>query len=166
MIIVIILSFILEGIVTNIINSNSYLLPLFTITSLVITYPYFDKEKKVRFIIISIIIGILYDIAYTNSLFINTFTFTICALLIIILDNYIPDNFFNRNGINIIMIILFKTISYILLFIFRFINFNQNILIKGIYSSLILNIIYSIILYFVCDRIHIKINNKKRSNQY
>ena len=46
MIILIIISFILEGIFTNLISINSLLLPLFTITSFVFTYIYFNKEKK------------------------------------------------------------------------------------------------------------------------
>ena len=63
--------------------------------------------------------------------------------------------------INIIIIISFKFIAYLLLFIFGFINFNYNILIKGIYSSLILNIIYGLFLYFICDKIDNKLNRRK-----
>ena len=160
MIAIIIISFILEGVLTNIINTNSIILPLFTIVSLVITYPYI--KNNYTFIIISIIIGLLYDIAYTNSLFINTFTFTLCSLLIIFIDKFIKESFFGRMCINIFMIIIFKILSYFLLFVFSFIKFNHNILIKGIISSLILNIIYGLILYFICDRISIKLNIRKK----
>lgn len=162
MIVIIILSFILEGIFTNIVSMNSIFLPLFTITSLVITYPYFNKEKKYKFIIMSIILGIMYDIVYTNSLFINTFSFTICGLIIIFIDFLIPDSFFGKIGTNLLLIIIYKIISYFLLIIFGFIKLNYNILFKGIYSSLILNIIYGIILYFVCDLISIKLNIRKK----
>lgn len=160
MIAIIIISFILEGVLTNIINMNLILLPLFTIVSLVITYPYIKNNYK--FIIISIIIGLLYDIAYTNSLFINTFTFTLCSLLIIFIDKFIKESFIGRMFINIFMIIIFKTLSYLLLFIFSFIKFDYNILINGIISSLILNIIYGLLLYFICDRISIKLNIRKK----
>lgn len=160
MIAIIIISFILEGVLTNIINMNLILLPLFTIVSLVITYPYIKNNYK--FIIISIIIGLLYDIAYTNSLFINTFTFTLCSLLIIFIDKFIKESFIGRMCINIFMIIIFKTLSYLLLFIFSFIKFDYNILINGIISSLILNIIYGLLLYFICDRISIKLNIRKK----
>lgn len=161
MILIIILSFIFEGITTNLVPSNSLFLPLFTITSLVITFPYFNKEKKYIFILVSTIMGILYDISYTNSLFINTFNFIICGLLIILIDNYISNSFINTIFINSLMIIMFKIISYLLLIIFGFINFNQSFLIKGIYSSIILNIIYGIILYFICDKLSNKLNIKK-----
>lgn len=160
MIIIIILSFLLEGIFTNIVSMNSYLLPLFTITSLVITYPYFNKEKQYRFVLAATIIGIVYDIAYTNSLFVSTFTFSICSLLIILINNYIPNSFIGKMCINIFTIILFRIISYLLLFIFRFTTFNYHILIKGILSSLILNIIYGIFLYYVCYRVSKKLNIK------
>lgn len=156
MIFIIIISFFLEGIISNLINANSYLLPLFTITSLVITYPLFNKEKKSLIIITSFIVGIMYDIAYTNSLFINTFTFILCSLLIILLYMYIPDNLVGKTSINLFLIVSFKFISYLLLFIFGFINFNQHILIKGILSSLILNIIYGLLLYYICEKITIK----------
>ena len=156
MIFIITISFFLEGIISNLINANSYLLPLFTITSLVITYPLFNKEKKSLIIITSFIVGIMYDIAYTNSLFINTFTFILCSLLIILLYMYIPDNLVGKTSINLFLIVSFKFISYLLLFIFGFINFNQHILIKGILSSLILNIIYGLLLYYICEKITIK----------
>lgn len=161
MILIIIMSFFLEGIFSNIININSIILPLFTITSLVITYPYFNKDKKYLFIIISFIIGIVYDIAYTNSLFINTFTFLICSLIIILINKYIKYNFISNMLTNILVLVLFKFISYILLFIFRFINFNNNILLKGIYSSLILNITYGIFLYYVCFKVNKKLKSRK-----
>lgn len=161
MILIIIISFILEGAFTNLVSIDSIFLPLFTISSLVITYPYFNKEKKYLFIIVSFIIGIIYDIAYTNSLFINTFTFVLCSLIIILINKYIKEHFISKMIINFIMLILFKLISYLLLFIFRFINFNYNTLLKGIYSSLILNIIYGMILYYVCYRVDKKLNKRK-----
>ena len=161
MIIAIIISFILEGIFTNLISINSIFLPLFTITSFVITYPYFNKEKKYLFIITSFIIGVIYDIAYTNSLFINTFTFILCSLLIMLINKYIKENLISKIIINIFITIMFKIISYLLLFIFGFIKFNQNILLKGIYSSLILNIIYGLILYIICDKINRKLKLRK-----
>lgn len=161
MIIAIIISFILEGIFTNLISINSIFLPLFTITSFVITYPYFNKEKKYLFIITSFIIGVIYDIAYTNSLFINTFTFILCSLLIMLINKYIKENLISKIIINIFITIMFKIISYLLLFTFGFIKFNQNILLKGIYSSLILNIIYGLILYIICDKINRKLKLRK-----
>ena len=161
MIIAIIISFILEGIFTNLISINSIFLPLFTITSFVITYPYFNKEKKYLFIITSFIIGVIYDIAYTNSLFINTFTFILCSLLIMLINKYIKENLISKIIINIFITIMFKIISYLLLFTFEFIKFNQNILLKGIYSSLILNIIYGLILYIICDKINRKFKLRK-----
>ena len=161
MIIAIIISFILEGIFTNLISINSIFLPLFTITSFVITYPYFNKEKKYLFIITSFIIGVIYDIAYTNSLFINTFTFILCSLLIMLINKYIKENLISKIIINIFITIMFKIISYLLLFTFEFIKFNQNILLKGIYSSLILNIIYGLILYIICDKINRKLKLRK-----
>ncbi len=156
--IIMILSFLLEGIVTNLVNYQSLLIPAFTITSLVIIYPYFNKEKRHHFFIASAILGICYDIVYTNSLFINTFTFALCSLIILLIYNFISHNFINTMLLNIFFIALFRSLSYGLLILFRHMSFDKNIILSGILSSLILNVVYGLILYFVCDRLSYKLN--------
>lgn len=156
--IIMILSFLLEGIVTNLVNYHSLLIPAFTITSLVIIYPYFNKEKKFSFIISSIILGIFYDIVYTNSLFINTFTFSFCSLMILLIYNFISHRFINTILLNIFFIAFFRSLSYGLLIIFSHMTFDKNIFLSGILSSLIINVVYSFILYFICDKLSYKLN--------
>lgn len=161
--IIIITSFLLEGITTNLISMNSLLIPVFTITSFVITYPYFNKEKKYLFLLTSLSVGICYDIVYTNSLFINTFSFIICSLIIILIHNFLSHRVYNVMLINIFILILFRICTYFLLTTFsNNMSFNKELLFKGIYSSLILNIIYGLILYFVCDKLAKKLNIIKK----
>jgi len=72
-ILLIFLSFLLEGFFTNLVSLNSIFIPLFTLTSLIMLYPFFDiNNNSHKYIIVAIVFGLLYDIVYTNSSFINT----------------------------------------------------------------------------------------------
>lgn len=153
---VLLISFILEGIVSNLVPTSSLFIPLFSIVSLLVTYPLFN-ENKIKYLIYSGTLGLLYDLVYTNTPFINTFTFVITALIITFICKFIT-----LNKLNLVLIILFillfnQTINYLLLCLFRYRIFNNATLLEGLYSSLILNVVYSYILYVV-----IEIINKKR----
>ena len=158
--IIIIFSFLFEATFSNIVNTNSFLIPLFLLTSLSILYPYF-KNNKFNFVIVCIICGLFYDISLTNSTFINTISFGFCSGLIIIIYNYMNYNIFNSNFINIINIIFYRIISYLLLCIIDIIKFNEFSLIEGIYNSLLVNVIYGIILFVIVNLLS-KIFNIKR----
>ena len=153
---VLLISFILEGIISNLVPTSSLFIPLFSIVSLLVTYPLFN-ENKIKYLIYSGTLGLLYDLVYTNTPFINTFTLIITALVITFICKFITIN-----KLNLILIILFvllfnQTINYLLLCLFRYRIFNNATLLEGLYSSLILNVVYSYILYVV-----IEIINKKR----
>ena len=155
-----VISFFLEGIFTNLISLNSYLLPLFTITSLTILYPYFNNDNM-KFIGVAVIVGFFYDIIYTDSLFVGTFSFSLISVAIIIIYNYINMNWLNINILNIIIIILYKVISYMFLCIIGYFHFKSNTMIYGIYHSLVINFIYGLLLYFITDKIGKKLKLKK-----
>jgi len=158
--IIIIFSFLFESAFSNIVNSHTFLTPLFLITSFSILYPYF-KNNNFKFIIISIICGLFYDISLTNSTFINTISFGFASGLIIILYNYMNYNIFNSNFINIIIIIFYRIVSYFLLCIIDVIKFNEISLLEGIYNSLLVNIVYGIIIFIIVNLLA-KIFNIKR----
>ena len=153
-------SFLFETMFTNIVTIDSFLIPLFLLTSLSILYPYFTKNK-LTFFIAAVICGFFYDIMVTNSPFINTISFVICSGIIVLSYNYMNYNIVNSNFINVIIIIIYRVVSYLLLFIIDFIKFNENNLLQGIYNSILVNIIYGVILYIVIDLIS-KIFNIKR----
>lgn len=158
----IIFSFIFEAIFTNIFSLNSIFLPFFTITSLVVIYPFFNNKTS-NFVITSIILGLLYDIVFSSSLFINTIVFGVSAFIIICFYSYAHFNVYSSIIINIIIIIFYRILSYLLLCMIEYLNFNQTVLFKGIYSSLIINIIYGILSYFLIYYIfkkHKKLNFK------
>lgn len=158
--IIIIFSFLFESVFSNIVNNHTFLTPLFLLTSLSILYPYF-KNKTFNFVIVSIICGLLYDIAFTNSPFINTISFGLCSGLIILIYNYTNYNMFSSNFINIINIIFYRIISFLLLCIIDFVEFNELSLLEGIYNSLLVNVIYGIIIFIIASLLA-KIFNIKR----
>lgn len=157
---ILIFSFLFEAMFTNLVGISSIFIPLFTLTSIVLIYPYF-KKKNFNYLIVCLILGIFYDIAFADSVFVNTICFGIIGGLNILIYNYVKYNIYTSNLINIIIIITYRIISYIILLSINFITFNGNIFFKGIYSSLLINISYGIILYLVIELLA-KILNKKR----
>lgn len=154
------ISFLLESIFTNFISTDSILIPLFTLTSLVVIYPYF-KKKNMNYIITCLIMGLLYDVVFINSLFINTICFSIMGSLVILCYSFVKYNIYTSSIINILILITYRIISYIMLLSINYITFNSAILFKGIYSSILINVLYSIVIYFVLEIIA-KIFNKNR----
>lgn len=158
--IILIFSFLFEASFTNIVNVYSFLTPLFLLTSLTILYPYF-KKNNFNFVILSIICGLFYDISFTGSPFINTISFGICSGFIILGYNYMNYNVVNSNFINVIVICIYRIISYLLLCIIDYVTFNETFLIEGICNSLLVNVIYGIIIFIIISLIA-KIFNIKR----
>lgn len=152
---IIIISFLLDGIISNLISINSLLVPFFSLVCLLILYPYFNGNIK-KFIIVSILVGLFYDIIYTDSIFVNTFIFLLMSLFIIKINEYVNNNLFNICGLSIILITLYRIFSYMLLCMVGYLNFDGNLLIKGIYTSLIINVIYASILFYITNYLYKK----------
>ena len=159
MIIYIIISFLLEGLISNYLSS-SLLRGVFTLISLSLIYPYYYKDLN-KYYILSFIIGFIYDITYTNTLFLNACVFLAIAFLIIKIDKIISNNLINSILIGCITIFLYRIIIYLIYIIIGKFNFNINILLSSITSSLILNIIYIILSYVILNLISKKLNIKK-----
>lgn len=157
---ILIFSFLFESAFSNIVDIDSFLIPLFLLTSLVLIYPYF-YHKNINYLIVCVIFGLFYDIVFADSVFINTITYGILSGLIILCYNYVKYNIYTSNIINIIILISYRIISYIMLLSINYNTFNNKIFLAGIYKSLLINIIYGVILYFIIEALA-KIFNKKR----
>ena len=156
--IVIIFSFLLETAITNVVSLDSFLIPLFLLTSFSIVYPYF--KNKLYFTLTCIILGIVYDISTADSIFINTISFGVVSFFIILCYNYLKYNIYSSTFINIFVIIIYRIVGYLLLVIIGYFTFNYNIL-DGIYNSFIINIIYGVIIYLVLKRISEYLKTKR-----
>ena len=149
-----ILSFILDGIISLLIIPNSLFFPLFTLMSLLVIYKF--KLSNSLYLIICGIIGLIYGITYHNAL-LDMGLFILIGIFIIIIYNK-----FNIDSLSIILLSVFLIIIY-RLFTYIFLLFNEYIfnpyqLFKGIYSSLIINILYVLIINKI-----INILNKKNN---
>lgn len=130
------ISLFLELLLDQIIPKTSYFLPLFTVVSLL-----FLKVDKYYYVKL-FILGFIYDLLFTELIFIHSIIFIILGLIIRILK---------RN--NIIVLILIITIYQILLYLsytlFNKININLGEFIYIIKNYYILNIICYIILRII-----------------
>jgi len=148
------ISFFLDGILSLFMGKDSIFLPLFTVLSLIEVYPLLKNKRKL--ITIGIIMGVLYDVVYTQTLFMNTIIFFLISLTIIEVFKLLSYNSFNSLLLSILLIILYRTLSYAFFFILNDVQLNLGLLFKSIYSSLLLNIIYSVLFNFVYFKLKVQ----------
>ena len=146
-----VISFLLEGIMSNIFPSTlsniSYFTTIYTIISFVNIYPYFDNDKKYYLLIL--IFGVLFEVLYTSTFFINIFIFIIIGIIIKLLYNLFPENIFMTNIISYICIIIYHILSFIILVIVGYNDYHIMLLFNIIIHSIFMTIIYTSISYFI-----------------
>ena len=141
-------SFILEGVLSNFLSLNSYFLPLFSLISLIIIYPYFHR-KEINYLKICTLFGFLYDVTYTDTFLVNTLLFPFLGFVIMFINTWLSNNFLNSGFLAFIVVILYRIIYYILLLFCGYTSFSLKHLFIFINHSFIGNILYAIILYFI-----------------
>ena len=151
-IIIIIISFILDGVLTNFlpygVENISLFTPLLTIVALVVIYNFFYHEEK-NYYILSFIIGILYDLFYTNLLFLDGLLFLLIAFVITKIYKLVGFNYMWIALDILISIIIYECSFALVIVIFNLIPMTIYRLLYKIGHSIILNIIYGEILYFI-----------------
>ena len=155
-IIYIIVSFLLDGIISNLIpfsiTDPSYFKTIYTVVSLVIMYNYFDNKKK--YLIILIILGLLFDIVYTNTFLVNVIIFITLYIILIKIDYQIPTNIITINIKSIICISFYHILTYIILLLSHYSSYNINFLLLIIVRSIIMTIIYTSISYLILNKMY------------
>lgn len=158
-----IISFLLDGLISNYIQTSltspSIFTTIYSIISLVIIYNFFDDDKK--YLKILLVIAILFDITYTNTFILNIILFFIIYLIIKTLNYYIPNNLFTINIKSLIAISIYHILSYIILLLVHYNNYPVFILYKVLYRSIIMTIIYTTITYLIIKKIYYKYYDKK-----
>ena len=161
-IIYLVISFLLEGIMSNIFPSTlsniSYFTTIYVIIAFGIIYPYFDNDKK--YFILIFIFGVLFDILYTSTIFVNTFIFIVIGIVIKILYNILSDNVFMTNIISYIGIIVYHVLSFVILMFTGYGDYSIIILFNIIIHRIFMTIIYTSISYFVMKFIYNKFDIK------
>ena len=153
------LSFILEY-VMNCFFHGSILTGLIVFSSMILLEPYFRKNKNMYFIY-CFFIGLFYDIVYTGTYFMNAGFFLMIGVFVTYINSVTPNNFVVSILELIILIVFYRVLSFLFLVINGVVDLNIFLLFKSIYSSFLLNLIYSSILYFVLYLVSIKFNVKR-----
>ena len=158
------ISFLLDAFLANYIyvsvGNNNIFIPMFTLLSLIIILPYFNNKSN-NYLAVCAIFGLLYDIVFTNTFLFNAALFTLTGFIIMLLDNGLADNYFNSIIKMLIVIIIFDSLTYVILLMLDYIDYNILDLLLKIAKSLLLNFIYITVFYFCTNVIAKKLHIKK-----
>lgn len=158
------LSLLLDGIISNylpfLMNQLSYFTPLLSLTSLLFLYPMFQKKEK-RYYVVAFLFGVLYDLLYTNLLVYDGLVFLLFAFLVVKLHQTVPTFFLFQLLYLVVFLLLYESMRAIFFCLIQQIPLTWNDLWYKITHSMILNICYGSVLYFV-----VKMSFKLRKEVY
>ena len=149
-ILIIISSFILDIILSNVLpfmkGDLSIFTSLFVPITIYLIYPFY-KNKELRYYIESFIIGIIYDLIFTNLLFFDGVIFLIISLVSVkIYKNFIVDKYKNIMYVFLI-IILYEFLVASIFLIFNLVPISFYDFIYKISHTLLINVVYGFLLY-------------------
>lgn len=147
---IIIISLILDGILSNFLPviNLSYFTPLLTLTSIFIVYSFYTKDEY-KYYITSFVVGIIYDLLYTNLLFFNGIIFVLIAFLVRIIYKNLNISFLKNILYIILIIIVYESSTALIFMIFKLVPITLNKVVYKITHSLLLNIIYGELIYLI-----------------
>lgn len=148
--IILIISLLLDGILSNylpyLVNDLSLFTPLLTLVSIFLIYPFF-KKKEISYFIIVFLLGIIYDLLYTNLLFFNAVLFLCIAIITMYIYKNLEVNATKLIIYLIIIITAYESLTGLILFIYNIVPVTIPKVLYKITHSLLLNIIYGELLY-------------------
>lgn len=155
-IIIMIISLILDGVITNylpfMVDNLSLFTPLFTLVSIFIIYPFYRKKEKQYYITI-FILGLIYDLLYTNLLFFNAVIFVFIGFIIRIIVKNFEVDYIKIIIYIVILITLYESLTAGVLLVFNIVPITAGKLLYKISHSLLLNIIYAEILFIIIKKL-------------
>lgn len=162
-IILLILSFLIEGLASTYIQSSftsfNLFSTLYTLIALIVIYPYFYNEKK--YYILLIIFSTFVDIVYTNTFMLNLFLFIIISFIVKILNFILPENILMVNIMALCSVWLYYVFSYIILTVINYNTYPIGLLFDICINSVIMTIIYTSLLYFISKWLFNKFDMKQ-----
>ena len=128
---IIIFSLILDGILSNFLPviNLSYFTPLLTVTSIFIIYPFYQKNEK-KYYITALIIGIIYDLLYTNLLFFNGILFVLISLITRLIYKNLNVSFLKNIIYIMIIIVIYESSTALIYMIFNLVPVTLNRLVQ------------------------------------
>ena len=139
---ILVISFLLDNLISFFLNTNLLFNPLLSLVSLIIIFRYYHRKDENKYLITSFVLGLVYDIVCTDTIFLNAGIYLLLSLFIIKFYKIFSYNLLNSAILLIIVIIIYRSITFLVLSNFNFISFNLYHLLQSISSSLILNLLY------------------------
>ena len=149
-IIIIIVSMYFDGLLTNILpyipNDLSLVTPMLTIVSLILIYPFYKKKERKYFITV-FIVGMIYDLLYTNLLFFDSLVFLFFGIIIKFIYNNLYVSHIKLSLYIILLIAFYELIMTVFILIFDLVPITPQELLYKITHSLLLKILYGVIVF-------------------
>ncbi len=162
-IIILILSLLIQGVISNYIGYTftnlSIFYTLYPLVALVVILPYFNNIKK--YFILLIIFGLIIDIAYTNTFILNVVIFSVIYIFNKFFHSILPYNLLTINISSIISVVIYHIISFLVLLLVGYDNYTLSMLGIAISHSIIMTIIYTSIIYIIINFIYKKFELKE-----
>ena len=138
----------LDGIISLLISNSSYLIPLITVTTIYMVYPLYQKKER-NYTIVTLVTGLIYDLMYTDLLFFNAIIFYLIEKLSKYFHKNLNQSFIKTIIYMIIILITYELLTSVILLVYKIVPITSSKIIYKICHSLLINIIYTIVLYSV-----------------
>lgn len=154
--IILLISIALDGILSNflpyLVNDLSLFTPMLTVIAIFMIYPFFRKKEKNYFITI-FIVGMIYDLLYTNLVFFNGVLFLIIGFISLEIYKNFEISYLKLIIYLILIISAYEILTGIILLVFNMVPVTLYKVLYKITHSLILNIIYGELIYLIINLI-------------
>lgn len=151
-IIIIAISLFVDGLLTLYLpylpGNLSLFTPMTTIVSLLLIYPLYRKKEKTYFITI-FIVGLIYDLLYTNLLFYDAIIFLLFGLIIKKIYKELDVNHFKVSLYIVFLIVLYEVLLAVFIRILNLVPITIPELIYKISHSLLFNMLYGELLFLI-----------------
>lgn len=153
-IVIVVISLLLDGILTNFlpygVESLSLFTPLTTLVSIVIVYQlFYQSHNQKQYLIMSMVIGFLYDLLYTNLLFFNSLLFLLVAYITMFLHKQLGEGYVKIILHVLIIIVTYELVTFLCIVVFNLVPISMDRLLYKISHSILFNLIYAELIYTI-----------------
>ena len=78
---ILVISFLLDNLISFFLNTNLLFNPLLSLVSLIIIFRYYHRKDENKYLITSFVLGLVYDIVCTDTVFLNAGIYLLLSLL-------------------------------------------------------------------------------------
>ena len=153
--IIMLISLALESIINLNISFTSYLVPLFSLLSLILIYKFLKYNKK-EYFIFAIVSGFIYDLVFTNFYVLNSFLFLLNSFIIYFYFKKMKYNLFNIILITIICSSMYNLMLFTLFNLFSYSTYSFLDFSYILGHFIIINVIYIILGYILLNKTKLK----------